>query len=201
MHNDEHAVWSIEDGNIRVSMGAIEDLAELDETILSARRILGVITEVYVANPTDLSVDWIRDAHVAVDDLLDALGYAEEAILDRRVARERRERNEEREKSKARRPRTPVAASNPDLSRDPRTIAGAVRSALADAPDGLLLGELVEAVRKLRSEDTDQPSISSALSAMVKRREIAREGFHRHYRYRLIVAQPTKNDEPTEDPV
>ena len=56
----------------------------------------------------------------------------------------------------------------------------------------MLLGELVDAVNKLRP-NTDQPSISSALSAMVKRREIAREG-----RGVIVLIRDTKNTSITD---
>lgn len=180
-------------------MGVKDGLAELDSGMVSARRLLALLAEVYTADPDDLQVGWIQDAHIALDDLFEALGAGEDAILDRRIDRAKKERSAAR--SKGRRPRAPVAVANPDLSRDPKTIAGAIRCALVDAPDGLLVGDLVEAVNKLRGGETDQPSVSSALSAMVKRREIAREGFHRHYRYKLIVAPPTESDQPTEDSV
>lgn len=67
---------------------------------------------------------------------------------------------------------------------DSSTVPGAVRAVLATERGGLYPRQIIEGVRILRP-DTDEPSVHGALHAMRKRGEIAREGFHKNYRYML----------------
>jgi len=64
------------------------------------------------------------------------------------------------------------------------TVPGAIRAVLATETVGLLPRQIIEGVRVLRPE-TDETSVHGALFQMRKRGELAREGFHKNYRYRL----------------
>jgi hypothetical protein len=146
-------------------------------------------------DPKKLPGAWTRGAKESIDDLWDFLEDGEEEILERRRKRERarddqedrEEEEREREEGRGRgRSRLVDGAANGDLSRDPATVPGAIRLVLSEHPQGLKLPELATAIEKLKP-DTPTASISSALSPMVKRREIVREGFHKSYRYILVV--------------
>lgn len=64
------------------------------------------------------------------------------------------------------------------------TVPAAVRAVLATESTGLLTRQIVEGVNVLRP-GTDENQVSGALHVMRKRGELAREGFHKNYRYRL----------------
>lgn len=64
------------------------------------------------------------------------------------------------------------------------TVPGAIRAVLATENAGLLPRQIIEGVRVLRPE-TPEESVHGALHVMRKRGELAREGFHKNYRYRL----------------
>jgi hypothetical protein len=67
---------------------------------------------------------------------------------------------------------------------DSATVPGAIRAVLATENAGLLPRQIIEGVRILRPE-TPEESVHGALHQMRKRGELAREGFHRNFRYRL----------------
>ena len=64
------------------------------------------------------------------------------------------------------------------------TIPGMIRSILAQSRNGLLTREIISEVKAIRPSAADQ-NISQALHFMRKRGELAREGFHKNYRYVL----------------
>ena len=68
---------------------------------------------------------------------------------------------------------------------DAGSVPSAIRAVLASERDGLLTRQIVEGVNVLRPQ-TDENQVSGALHSMRKRGEIAREGFHKNYRYRLV---------------
>jgi hypothetical protein len=70
------------------------------------------------------------------------------------------------------------------LTDDIGTTPGTIRRVLAQFRDGLLTREIIEQVTAIHPR-VNKGSISSALFFMCKRREIAREGFHKNYRYVL----------------
>ena len=71
---------------------------------------------------------------------------------------------------------------------DNATVPGAIRAVLATESTGLLPRQIIDGVRVLRP-DTDEASVHGALFQMRKRGEVAREGFHKNYRYRLTGGQ------------
>ncbi|MBK7397123.1 MAG: hypothetical protein IPJ34_12675 [Myxococcales bacterium] len=80
---------------------------------------------------------------------------------------------------------------------DVATVPGAIRSILERDAAGLLPRQIVAAVLLVRPA-TDEAAVHGALHQMRKRGEIAREGIHRNYRYRLIVPPAIKPPEPIE---
>lgn len=70
---------------------------------------------------------------------------------------------------------------------DSATVPAAIRAVLATENTGLLTRQIVEGVNVLRP-GTDENQVSGALHVMRKRGELAREGFHKNYRYRLTGA-------------
>jgi hypothetical protein len=80
---------------------------------------------------------------------------------------------------------------------DVATVPGAIRSILERDEAGLLPRQIVAAVLLVRPE-TEEAAVHGALHQMRKRGEIAREGIHRNYRYRLIVPPAIKPPEPIE---
>ncbi len=75
---------------------------------------------------------------------------------------------------------------------DSATVSGAIRAVLASEKGGLLTRQIVEGVNVLRP-DTDATLVSGALHQMRKRGELAREGFHKNYRYRLTDSGSLSN--------
>lgn len=69
------------------------------------------------------------------------------------------------------------------------TVPSAVRAVLATEQQGLLTRQIVDGVNVLRP-GTDESQVSGALHVMRKRGELAREGFHKNYRYRLVHLSP-----------
>lgn len=69
------------------------------------------------------------------------------------------------------------------------TVPSAVRAVLATESTGLLTRQIVDGVNVLRP-GTDESQVSGALHVMRKRGELAREGFHKNYRYRLVHLSP-----------
>jgi len=70
---------------------------------------------------------------------------------------------------------------------DSATIPGAIRAVLATEHDGLSTRAVIEGVKILRP-DVEAGSVHGALHHMRKRGEIAREGFHKNYKYRLTAS-------------
>jgi hypothetical protein len=68
---------------------------------------------------------------------------------------------------------------------DGGSVPSAIRAVLAAERWGLLTKQIVEGVNLLRP-NTTEGLVSGALHAMCKRGELAREGFHKNYRYRLV---------------
>lgn len=68
---------------------------------------------------------------------------------------------------------------------DNATVPSAVRAVLTSERDGLTTRAVVEGVKILRPE-TEPAEVSSALHAMRRRGEVAREGFHKNFKYRLV---------------
>jgi hypothetical protein len=72
---------------------------------------------------------------------------------------------------------------------DRATIPGAIRVVLANEKLGLLTRQIAESVKLLRPEldaTTIEGQVYGALHSMRKRGEVAREGFHKNYRYRIV---------------
>jgi hypothetical protein len=69
------------------------------------------------------------------------------------------------------------------------TIPGIIRSVLAQNRNGLVTREIIVEVKVIRPNTTDV-AISSALHFMRKRGELARDGYHKNYRYVLTHTRP-----------
>jgi hypothetical protein len=69
------------------------------------------------------------------------------------------------------------------------TVPGIIRSVLAQSRNGLLTREIISEVKAVRPNAVDG-QISQALHFMRKRGELAREGFHKNYRYVLANTRP-----------
>jgi len=80
-------------------------------------------------------------------------------------------------------PAVPARAESQARSRI--TVPDAIRAMLAGNATGLLPREILQRLREDRP-DVDEAAVHSALHSMRKRGELAREGFHKNYRYRLI---------------
>jgi len=65
------------------------------------------------------------------------------------------------------------------------TVPSAVRAVLASETIGLPPKQVIAGVKLLRPE-TDDESVHGALHQMWRRGELAREGVHKNYRYRLV---------------
>jgi len=79
---------------------------------------------------------------------------------------------------------------------DSSTVPGAIRAVLATETIGLLPRAIIEGVQTLRPGTIDT-SVTSALHTMHKRGELAREGFHKNYRYILVPRSRDGQDAPT----
>lgn len=180
----------------------LEQFVEMGNALQDARRKHGMLAEVLEAKGTSgMDMKWIRRLDEALDDVFDALESGENAVLSRRFIRLKAPETEgdasdDGEKASRKRGRPPLGPVN-DLSRDPATIPGAIRLVLAGASVDLSMRDLSDGVRRLRPDTTD-PSISAALHPMIKRREIARSGFHKNYRYQLIVKEPDSDKGPKD---
>jgi hypothetical protein len=162
---------------------------DLDFPMVELRRRHGLLAEVLEhADLKPFKGAWIRRLEMAVDDMFSAFDDGESEVLRVRTAREIAKGEARAKKPKDRRPK-PVGPVNEDLSHDPKTIPGAIRMVLARHPDGLRARELMAEVKKVRPE-TEDPSVSAALHPMVRRHEIARDGFHKSYKYSLVVKTP-----------
>ena len=62
---------------------------------------------------------------------------------------------------------------------------GAIRLVLAKNPSGLLTRDLAAKVAEIRP-DTPDTAVFSALTPMLRRNEVARNGFHKNYTYMLV---------------
>lgn len=88
----------------------------------------------------------------------------------------------------------PVHVHTPDCDHvqaavhsDGTTVPSVIRAVLATERAGLAPRQIKDGVRLLRPE-TDDQDVDRALWQMHKRKEIAREGVHKNYRYRLTGA-------------
>src|SRR5262249_49789194 len=91
----------------------------------------------------------------------------------------------------SKRAKTRVAENGRPLSDDPSTIAGAIRVVLFKNSDGLKRPELSREVAILRP-GTKPDDLASAIHAMIRRREVSREGYHRNYTYKLTPSTIAK---------
>lgn len=182
----------------------LQAFERIDNGLGEARYEYRVLAEIVRLDAKSLTGSWIRKMALAIDDFFDALAEGKDEVVRRRVTRERaaratsEERTERKPKpAKQKRSQRSVADALPvELSRDPSSVPGAIRCVLADHPEGLPIGALVAAVIGLRP-GTERPSISSALTPMVRRREVARHGFHRNYIY-ILVRSPSEPVDVTE---
>ena len=104
-------------------------------------------------------------------------------------SRPKRESHEEkREKTKSAKSKRAAKKTSKPRSTDPETLPGAIRGILAQHKDGLLTREIHAEVLKVRPK-TAMVHVSATLVQMVKRGEVARNGFHRNFKYTLIPQQ------------
>ena len=174
-----------------VDAARLRELVDLDPCFGELRGRLNILCE--VLEKSDLKPykgAWVRRLAIAVDVMYDAVMEGEREVVRQRIAREMKKDEAREARAKKAGSRRPVGPMNENLSHDPETIPGAIRMVLARSPEGLLVRELMAEVAKARPGTSDA-SVSAALHPMVKRREIARNGHHKNYRYLLIVKRET----------
>jgi hypothetical protein len=172
-----------------------EDFERLGNALEEAHRRWRILRRLLAtANTSKIPTKWLDESWHALTYIVDQFKACEKVIDKQPLPKKASAKppaSKAKTKTKAKSSRAGDSArtktARPDLSFDTKTVPGAVRTVLIGHPDdGLLLGELFKAAKEINPKVT-YGLLTGAVHHMIKRGEIARTGFHKHYRYKLIV--------------